>query len=66
VDFLCLDGLCCFSRWEDLILNGELSKEKAVRHDDVFCVGFDEKWYVLENRRVMIVVTVKMVQTHSL
>ena len=30
------------------------------------CVGINEKWYVLEKRGVMIVFTVKTVQTHSL
>ena len=35
--FLCLDGLCHFSGWVDLVLNGELGKGKAVRHDDGLC-----------------------------
>ncbi len=37
MNFLCLDGLCRFSGWVDLVLNGELSKGKAVRHDGVLC-----------------------------
>ena len=40
MNLFCLDGLRCFSGWEDLVLNGELGKEKKVRHDDVFCVWF--------------------------
>jgi hypothetical protein len=50
----------------DLVLNGELGKGNAVCHDDAFVLDFIEKWYVLEKRCVMIIVTVKMVQTHSL
>lgn len=66
MDFLHLDGLCRFSGWGDLVLNGEHGKGKVVHLNDVFCVGFNEKWYVLEKRRVMIGIMVKMVQTHSL
>jgi hypothetical protein len=50
----------------DLVLNGELNKGNTVCHDDAFVLDFIEKWYMLEKRRVMIIVTVKMVQTHSL
>jgi hypothetical protein len=45
MDFLHLDGLRRFSRWADLVLNGELGKGKAVSHNDVLC-WFDEEWCV--------------------
>jgi hypothetical protein len=45
MEFLCLDGLRCFSGVVDLVLNGELGKGKAVSHDDVLC-WFNEEWCV--------------------
>ncbi len=43
MNLLCLDGLHRFGGWVNLVLNGELSKGKAVCHDGVLC------WFQMKN-----------------